>query len=185
MVNKNNKEDKYKMIENFKICAICNKKKDEKNVECDICGNCLHVKCLDLLCTCQKEIRESDLIKKINNCIFINEKINDNYPVKIKKIKLLYPDSDEKENSIVDILNTSPYFLKFSNELVYECDRTLNYYLMEYGIEELDKNDIKVYKKVKKLTNKGQYNYITLTKVRGQGYAVKANTRIKKNIINM
>ena len=78
MVNKNNKEDKYKMIENFKICAICNKKKDEKNVECDICGNYLHVKCLDFLCTCQKEIRESELIKKINNCIFINEKINDN-----------------------------------------------------------------------------------------------------------
>ena len=54
---------------------------------------------------------------------------------------------------------------------------------MEYGIEKLDKNDIKVYKKVKKLTNKGQYNYIALTKVRGQGYAVKANTRIKKNTL--
>ena len=32
--------------------------------------------------------------------------------VKIKKINLLYPDSGEKENSIVNILNTSPYFFE-------------------------------------------------------------------------
>ena len=93
-----------------------------------------------------------------------------------------FPDCKQKNGSIVEILKKK-YNLKFSNELVYECDKNLNYYLMEYGISELCENDIKVYNMVKEIMKEGQYNYIKIEEEDPQGYVIKANKEIKKNTL--
>ena len=36
-----------------------------------------------------------------------------------------------------------------TNELIYKCDQSLNYYLIEYEIFELNNKNIKVYNKMK------------------------------------
>ena len=94
---------------------------------------------------------------------------------------MIFPDCKQKNGSIVEILKVDN--LKFSNELVYECDKNLNYYLMEYGISELCENDIKVYNMVKEITKEGQYNYIKIEEEDPQGYVIKANKEIKKNTL--
>ena len=86
-----------------------------------------------------------------------------------------------EENSIICILNEIG--LNFSNELVYEYDENLNYYLMEYRIFELYEKDIEIYNKVKEMNEEGKYNYIKIDKNNEQGYLVKANTFIKKNTL--
>ena len=51
--NKNNLNEKYEIIEKFKICIICNKKEEnEKTRKCEICENYLHIKCVkNNICT--------------------------------------------------------------------------------------------------------------------------------------
>ena len=44
------------------------------------------------------------------------------------------------------------------NELIYECDKSLNYYLMEYGIVELSDENKEIYNAVKEKTNERKYN---------------------------
>ena len=54
--NKNNLNEKYEIIEKFKICVIFNKKEEnEKTRKCEICENYLHIKCVkNNICTCKK-----------------------------------------------------------------------------------------------------------------------------------
>ena len=75
------RDNKYEMIEKFKICVICNKKKENKKImKCKNCDNYFHFECSkNDQCSCKKNINDSDFIKKINNCIFINENINNKY----------------------------------------------------------------------------------------------------------
>ena len=175
------RDNKYEMIEKFKICVICNKKKENKKImKCKNCDNFFHFECSkNNQCSCKKNLNDSDFIKKINNCIFINENINKKYFRK-KNLNLKLPNNGE-ENSIISILNEIG--LNFSNELVYECDENLNYYLMEYGIFELYEKDIEIYNQVKEMNKKGKYNYIKIDKNNEQGYLVKANTFIKENTL--
>ena len=78
--------NKYDWIDKFKICVIWNKIiENEKIKNCEICKNALHISCSKKgQCTCQINITDNCLMKKINNCIFINEKINKKcFPIKI------------------------------------------------------------------------------------------------------
>ena len=133
----------------------------------------MHVKCSKKeKCTCQINITDNYLIKKINNYIYINEAINTNYFLQ-KKIGWVPPNDTGKKFSIIKTLNKNN--LKFSNELVYNCNEILNYRLMEYGIFELCEEDVIIYNKVKKMAEKGEYNYIKIYKDNDQGYIVKAS----------
>ena len=147
------------MMKKFKICVVCNKREENKKTKtCKICDNLLHVKCSkNGLCTCQRNTEDNELMKKINNCIYINEKINKKF-FKKTKLGLKKPKKIEEEFSIIDILNNID--LSFSNELVYNCDENLNYYLMEYRIFELYEDDAKIYFEVKEMTKEGKYNYL-------------------------
>ena len=79
----------------------------------------------------------------------------------------------------MDFLNNKT----FSNELIYECDQSLNYYLMEYQIFELNDGNKKVYNKVKENTKDGAYNYIKIDNILNQGFIVRAATFIEKHTL--
>ena len=69
------------------------------------------------------------------------------------------PSFEGEKYSILNVLKNKT----FSNKLIYECDQSLNYYLMEYEIFELNDENIKIYtNKVKEHTNDGVYNYIKI-----------------------
>ena len=73
----------------------------------------------------------------------------------------------------------------FSNELIYECDQSLNYYLMEYQIFELNDENKKVYNEVKEKTKDGAYNYIKICEIHNQGFIVRVATFIEKLYFNL
>ena len=163
------------------MCGFNKREENKKIKTCEICDNLLHVKCSkNGLCTCQRNTEDNELMKKINNCIYINEKINKKF-FKKTKLGLKKPKKIGKKFSIIDILNNIG--LSFSNELVYNCDENLNYYLMEYRIFELHKDDAEIYYEVKEMTKEGKYNYLKITQNKEQGYIVKAKTFIEENTL--
>ena len=85
----------------------------------------------------------------------------------------------KKKYSILNFLKSKT----FSNELIYECDQSLNYYLMEYQIFELNDENKKVYNKVKEKTKDGTYNYIKIDNILNQGFIVKVATFIEKHTL--
>ena len=56
------------MINEFKICVICNNRKiNEILKECEDCGNFYHIQCIKIKkCTCKSEIPDYELMEIIN-----------------------------------------------------------------------------------------------------------------------
>lgn len=180
IITRNKLMKKYKMINELKICVICNKRKiNESLKECEICCNFYHFQCIKgKMCTCKSEIPDYEFLKIINTCLHVNAYINKNHGSNIQ-IKLKLPTFSGKENSILNFLGGKT----FSNELIYECDQSLNYYLMEYGIIEFNDENIKIYNNLKYHTKDGSYDYLKICKNDNQGYIVKATTFIEKNTL--
>ena len=108
-------------------------------------------------CTCQFEIPDYEFMKIINTYLFINQYININFYKRTnEQIDFKLPSLDGEKYEISNFLNGKT----FSNELIYECDQSLNYNLMEYGIFELNDKNVKIYNQLKDHTNDGEYNYI-------------------------
>ena len=118
------------MIREFKICVICNKcNTNEVLKECRTCGNFYHQQCFKKkTCTCQFEIPDYEFMKIINTYLFINQYININFYKRTnEQIDFKLPSLDGEKYEISNFLNGKT----FSNELIYECDQSLNYNLME------------------------------------------------------
>ena len=170
---------KYDMIREFKICVICNKyNTNEVLKECRTCGNFYHQQCFKKkTCTCQFEIPDYEFMKIINTYLFINQYININFYKRTnEQIDFKLPSLDGEKYEISNFLNGKT----FSNELIYECDQSLNYNLMEYGIFELNDKNVKIYNQLKDHTNDGEYNYIQICRTQNQGCVVKAIMDIQK-----
>ena len=71
-ITKKELSNKYELIDKFKICVIYNKIiENEKIKNCEICKNVLHISCSKKeQCTCQIEITDNCLMKKINKKFF-------------------------------------------------------------------------------------------------------------------
>ena len=128
-------------------------------------------------CTCQFEIPDYEFMKIINTYLFINQYININFYKRTnEQIDFKLPSLDGEKYEISNFLNGKT----FSNELIYECDQSLNYNLMEYGIFELNDKNVKIYNQLKDHTNDGEYNYIQICRTQNQGCVVKAIMDIQK-----
>ena len=138
IITRDRLEEKYEMIKIFKFCVICNKRYiNEILKECKKCANSYYSRCIKVkkACTCVLDIPEYEFMKIINTQLLINKYINNKYGIN-KQICLKLSSFEGEKYSIMNFLNKKT----FSNELIYECDQSLNYYLIKYKIFEL--NDI-------------------------------------------
>ena len=186
IVKNNRKLKKYELIEKFKICAICFKidykiNENDKNrfTKCDECENIIHKECIKKTeCTCKTK---AFFENKITCFKIINKIIYEKYGIKKKKkLNLILPPKFGNFNIIRLLADEKK--LKFNDNLFYEIDERL-YNFKEYDTIELEEADKKIYYKLKELTKKGNYDYITIEKDTIQGNVVIASTYIQKNTL--
>ena len=169
------KNDFTNYIENEKL----NENDKNRFTKCDECENIIHKECIKKTeCTCKTK---AFFENKITCFKIINKIIYEKYGIKKKKkLNLILPPKFGNFNIIRLLADEKK--LKFNDNLFYEIDERL-YNFKEYDNIELEEADKKIYYKLKELTKKGNYDYITIEKDTIQGNVVIASTYIQKNTL--